>query len=69
MSRALWNTIPGWPGRLRHAGLCEAREEPFETPLPKLFVDRCSTFFLQDCVAVNPQDVVDTNSLPSRTVL
>ena len=25
-----------------------------------LVVDLCSTLFLQDCVAVNPQDVVDT---------
>ena len=47
-------------GRLRHAVLCETREEPFERPLPDLVVDRCSPLFLQDCVAVNPQDVVDT---------
>ena len=47
-------------GRLRHAVLCEAQEEPFERPLPHLVADLCSTLFLQDCVAVNPQDVVDT---------
>ena len=47
-------------GRLRHAVLCEAREEPFEGPLPDLVMDRCSTLFLQDCVAVHQQDVVDT---------
>ena len=43
-----------------HAVLRETREEPFERPLPDLMIDRCSTVFLQDCVAVNPQDVVDT---------
>ena len=61
MSRALLNPDSGLAcaeGRLRHAVLCEAREEPFERPLPDLVVDRCSTLFLQDCVAVNPQ--VDT---------
>ena len=42
-------------GCLCHAVLRETREEPFERPLPDL-----STVFLQDCVAVNPQDVVDT---------
>ena len=36
----------------RHAVLCEAREEPFERQVP--------TLFLQDCVSLNPQDVVDT---------
>ena len=30
-----------------------------EGPLPDLVIDRCSTLFLQGCVAVNPQDVVD----------
>ena len=40
-------------GRLSHAVLCEAREEPFERPLPDLVVDLCSPPFLQDCVAVN----------------
>ena len=63
MSRALLNPIPDWPAlsRLCHAVLCEAREEPFEGPLPDV-VDLCSTLFLflQDCVAVNAQDVVDT---------
>ena len=43
---------------LRHTVLCEAREEPFERLLPDLVVDLCSTLFLQDCVAVNAQDVV-----------
>ena len=47
-------------GCLCHAVLCETWEEPFERPLPDLVVDLCSTLFLQDCVAVNPQDVVDT---------
>ena len=47
-------------GRLRHVVLRETREEPPERPLPDLVVDRCNTVFLQDCVAVNPQDVVDT---------
>ena len=47
-------------GRLRHAILCEDREDLLERPLPDLVVDRCSTLFLQDCVAVNPQDEVDT---------
>ena len=47
-------------GRLRHAVLCEAWEEPFERPLPDLVVDLCSTLFLQDCGAVNPQGAVDT---------
>ena len=47
-------------GRLRHAVFCEAREEPCERPLPDLVVDLCSTLFLQDYVAVNPQDVLDT---------
>ena len=58
-SRALLNPIPDWAcaeGRLRHAVLCEAREEPFERPLPDLVVDRCSTLFLQDCVAVNTRE-------------
>ena len=35
-------------------------KEPFERPLPDLVVDCRYTLFLQDCVAVNPQDVVDT---------
>ena len=39
-------------GRLCHAVLCETREEPFERQLR-------SSLFLQDCVAVNSQDVVD----------
>ena len=47
-------------GRLRHVALCEAPEEPFERPLPDLVIDNCGTLFLQDCVAVNPQDVVGT---------
>ena len=47
-------------GRLCHAVLCETREEPFERPLSDLVVDLCSPLFLQDCVAVKPQDVVDT---------
>ena len=47
-------------GCFRHAVFRETREEPFERPLPNLIIDRCSTVFLQDCVAVNPQDVVDT---------
>ena len=47
-------------GRLCHAVLCETREEPFERPLPDLVVDLCSTLFLKDFVAVNPQDVVGT---------
>ena len=42
---------------MRHAVL---REEPFERPFPDLVVDRYSTLLLQDCAAVNPQDVVDT---------
>ena len=47
---------------MRHAVLWEAQEEPFERPLPNLVIGRCRTLFLQDCVAVNPQDVVDTAS-------
>ena len=49
--------------RLRHgshAVLRETREETFEGPLPNLIVNSRCTLFLQDCVAVNPQDVVDT---------
>ena len=45
---------------LRHTVLRETREEPFERTVPNLVVDLCSTLFLQDCVAVNPLDVVDT---------
>ena len=66
MSRALLNPIPDWLAlrfALRHAVLCETGEEPFERPLPDLVVDLCSTLFLQDGVAVNPQDVVDTANL------
>ena len=48
---------------LRHAVLGEAREEPFERPQPDLVVDRRCTLFLQDCVAVNPQEVVHTADL------
>ena len=47
-------------GCLCQAVLREPREEPFEGPLPDLVVDRCSVVFLQDCVAVKPEDVVDT---------
>ena len=47
-------------GRLCRAVLCETREEPFQRPLPDLVADPCGPLFLQDCVAVNPQDVVDT---------
>ena len=47
-------------GCLCHAVLCETREEPFKRPLPDLVVDFCSPLFLQDCVAVNPPDVVGT---------
>ena len=47
-------------GCLRHAVLRETGEEPFEGPLSNFIVDRRCTLFLQDCVAVNPQDVVDT---------
>ena len=47
-------------GRLCHAVLCETQEAPFERPLPDLVVDLCRPLFFQDCVAVNPQDVVDT---------
>ena len=67
MSRALLNPIPDWLAlrvALRHAVLCETGEEPFERPLPDLVVDLCSTLFLQDCVAVNPQDVVGTADSP-----
>ena len=45
-------------GRLCHAVLCETREEPVERPLPDLVIDLCSPLFLQDCVAVNQQNVV-----------
>ena len=45
---------------LCHAVHCETQEEPFERPLSDLVVDLCSPLFLEDCVAVNPQDVVDT---------
>ena len=50
-------------GRLRHAVLCETREEPSERPPTDFVVDLCSPLFLQDCRIVwpvNPQDVVDT---------
>ena len=47
-------------GCLCRAVLRETTEEPFERPLPDLVIDPCHTLFLQDCVAVNPQDVVDT---------
>ena len=47
-------------GRLCHAVLCDAQEGPFERPLPDLVMERCITLFLQGCVAVIPQDVVDT---------
>ena len=40
--------------------LCEAREEPFKRLLLKLLADLCSTLLLKQCVAVNPQNVVDT---------
>ena len=43
--------LPCTEGCLCHAVLREAREEPLERPLPDLIVDRCSTVFLQDCVA------------------
>ena len=45
--------------RLRHTVLRETWEESFERPLPNLVVDFRSPLFLQDCVAGNPQDVVD----------
>ena len=47
-------------GCLCCAVLCETREEPFERPLPDFVMDRCRTLFLQDRVAVNPQDMGDT---------
>ena len=46
-------------GRLSHAVLCETLEELFERPLPNLVIDLCSNLFLQDSLAVNPQDVGD----------
>ena len=65
MSRALLYPIPDWPALsvacvMRHTVHRETQEEPFERPLPDLIVDRCRPLFLQDFVAVNPQDVVDT---------
>ena len=58
---ALFCTRP-WTGQhrcLRHTALRETPEESFERPLPNLVVDFCSPLFLQDCVAMNSQDVVD----------
>ena len=45
--------------RLRHTVLRETWEEPFERPLPNLIVDFRRPLFLEDCVAVYSQDVVD----------
>ena len=62
MSCALLNPIPDWPAlrvALCHAVFCETWEQPFERLLSDLVVDLCSPLFLQDCVAVNTQDVVD----------
>ena len=57
--RSLDSWLARTEGCLRHTVLCQTREEPFEGPLPDLVIDRC-ILFLQDCVAVNPHDVVDT---------
>ena len=63
MSRALLNPIPDWLAlRVACVMLSSVRpgEEPFHGPLPNFIVNRRCTLFLQDCVAVNPQDVVGT---------
>ena len=45
--------------RLLRALLRESREEPLKISLPNLVVDFSSSFFLQDCVAMHPEGVVD----------
>ena len=45
--------------RLRHTVLRETWAEPFDRPLPNLVVDFRRPLFLEDCVAVYSQDVVD----------
>ena len=52
--------LAGAESCLCHAVLRETWEEPFERPLPNLIVDGCRPLFLHGCVAVNPQDMVDT---------
>ena len=51
-------------GCLRHAVHRETGEGPFEGPLPNFTVNRHCTLFLQDFVAMNSQDVVDTTDPP-----
>ena len=61
MSRALLYPIPDWPAlRVACVVLSSVRpgKSPIERPLPNLVVELCSPLFLQDCVAVNSQDVV-----------
>ena len=61
--RALLNPLLDWPAlRVACVVLSSVRsgEEPFERSLPDLIVHRCRPLFLQDFVAVNLQDVVDT---------
>ena len=50
MSRVLLNPIPDWPALRVACVMLSVRKT----------ADLCSTLFLQDCVAENPQDVVDT---------
>ena len=45
-----------------HAVLRPTWEEQFERPLPDPVITRCRTLLLQDCVAVNPQNVVNTTN-------
>ena len=44
---------------LDHAVLRETQEEPLDKPLPNHVVDFCSPLFLEGCVALFSQDVVD----------
>ena len=66
MSRALLNPIPDWPAlRVACVTLSSVRsgKRRWRDRCPNLVVDRCRSLFLQDCVAVKPQDVADAQTL------
>ena len=63
MCRSFLYPIPEWPAlsvRLLRTVLRESREEALKRSLSNLVMDFSSPFFLQDCVAMHPEDVVDT---------
>ena len=51
----------------RHTVFRENREEPFDRPLSNLVVDFCSSFLLQDRVAVHTENVVHTTDAKTLT--